>query len=100
MIATSVGATTMGRGCDTAILDGPVSADQAVSDAERTTANTWIDATLRSRLNDPRQGGNHCRHATLARTRRDWILAGAGARGLDSCSHSAGSGGGRDLDLP
>ena len=42
MIATSVGATTMGRGCDTAILDDPVSADQAVSDAERTTANTWI----------------------------------------------------------
>src|SRR5439155_13787821 len=50
MIATSVGATTMGRGCDTAILDDPVSADQAVSDAERTTANNWIDATLRSRL--------------------------------------------------
>src|SRR5436853_730871 len=56
MIATSVGATTMGRGCDTAILDDPVSADQAVSDAERTTANTWIDATLRSRLNDPAKG--------------------------------------------
>src|SRR3989442_633790 len=56
MIATSVGATTMGRGCDTAILDDPVSADQAVSDAERTTANTWIDATLRSRLNDPARG--------------------------------------------
>src|SRR5256712_7833383 len=58
MIATSVGATTMGRGCDTAILDDPVSADQAVSDAERTTANTWIDATLRSRLNDPARGAN------------------------------------------
>jgi predicted phage terminase large subunit-like protein len=56
MIATSVGATTMGRGCDTAILDDPVSADQAVSDAERTTANNWIDATLRSRLNDPAEG--------------------------------------------
>ena len=56
MIATSVGATTMGRGCDTAILDDPVSADQAVSDAERTTANNWIDATLRSRLNDPAKG--------------------------------------------
>jgi predicted phage terminase large subunit-like protein len=27
-----------------------------VSDAERTTANNWIDATLRSRLNDPAKG--------------------------------------------
>src|SRR5215470_9387161 len=56
MIATSVGATAMGRGCDTAILDDPVSADQVLSDAERTRANNWIDATLRSRLNDPATG--------------------------------------------
>jgi hypothetical protein len=34
----------------------PISADQALSDAERTTANNWIDATLRSRLNDPATG--------------------------------------------
>jgi hypothetical protein len=53
MIAT--GATAMGRGCDTAILDDPVNADQALSDAERKTANDWIDNTLRSRLNDPAQ---------------------------------------------
>jgi predicted phage terminase large subunit-like protein len=56
MIATSVGATAMGRGCDTAIVDDPTSADQAQSDAERTTANNWLDATLRSRLNDPSTG--------------------------------------------
>ncbi len=56
MIATSVGATAMGRGCDTAVLDDSVSADQALSDAERATANNWIDATLRSRLNDPATG--------------------------------------------
>ena len=56
MIATSVGATAMGRGCDTAILDDPVSADQALSDAERTKANVSIDNTLRSRLNDPATG--------------------------------------------
>lgn len=56
MIATSVGATAMGRGCDTAILDDPVSADQAMSDAERNTANNWVDNTLRSRLNDPATG--------------------------------------------
>ena len=56
MISTSVGATVMGRGCDTAILDDAVSANQALSDAERTTANNWIDSTLRSRLNDPANG--------------------------------------------
>jgi predicted phage terminase large subunit-like protein len=56
MIATSVGATVMGRGCDTAILDDPLSANQALSVAERTTANNWIDSTLRSRLNDPATG--------------------------------------------
>src|SRR5439155_10018737 len=38
------------------ILDDPVSADQALSEAERTRANNWIDATLRSRLNDPSTG--------------------------------------------
>src|SRR5438045_5176450 len=56
MLATSVGATAMGRGCDTAIVDDPVSADQALSDAERTRANNWHDSTLRSRLNDPSTG--------------------------------------------
>lgn len=56
MFATSVGATAMGRGCDTAIIDDPVSADQALSDAERTRANNWHDSTLRSRLNDPATG--------------------------------------------
>jgi predicted phage terminase large subunit-like protein len=56
MIATSIGGTTQGRGCDVAIVDDPVSPDQALSDAERSTANNWIDNTLRSRLNDPATG--------------------------------------------
>jgi predicted phage terminase large subunit-like protein len=56
MIATSIGGTTQGRGCDVAIIDDPVSPDQALSDAERKTANNWIDNTLRSRLNDPASG--------------------------------------------
>src|SRR6266853_5290834 len=56
MIATSVGATAWGRGCDTAIVDDPVSAEQALSDAERTYANNWMGGTLRSRLNDPATG--------------------------------------------
>ncbi len=56
MIATSVGAAAFGRGCDTAILDDPISADQAQSIAGRTTANNWFDNVLRSRLNDPASG--------------------------------------------
>jgi hypothetical protein len=56
MIATSVGATAWGRGCDTAILDDPLSADQALSVTERTTANNWMVTTLPSRLNDPPTG--------------------------------------------
>ncbi len=57
MIATSVGASALGRGGDILIVDDPVNADQALSDAERTTVNNWIDNTLRSRLNDPAFGG-------------------------------------------
>ena len=56
MISTSVGATTLGRGGDTAIVDDPTSIDQAMSDVERTNANNWLDATLRNRLNDPATG--------------------------------------------
>lgn len=56
MIATSVGAGVQGRGCDTAILDDPLSAEQAVSVATRTTVNNWFGHTLLSRLNDPATG--------------------------------------------
>jgi predicted phage terminase large subunit-like protein len=56
MIASSVGATAWGRGADTLIVDDPVNASQALSDAERKAANDWIDNTLRSRLNDPAGG--------------------------------------------
>src|SRR4029077_1284602 len=93
MIATSVGATAMGRGCDTAILDDPVSADQALSDAERTRANNWLDATLRSRLNDPATGAIILVMQRL-RVGSYGILAGAGTRSLDPRSNSTRSGGG------
>ena len=56
MIATSVGGTVTGKGGDTLIVDDPLSADQAISDLERTTANHWFDTTLRSRLNNPANG--------------------------------------------
>jgi predicted phage terminase large subunit-like protein len=56
MISTSVGATTLGRGADTLILDDPVSANQVLSDTERKSANGWIDSVWGSRLNHPSTG--------------------------------------------
>lgn len=56
MIATSVGGTATGKGADTIIIDDPLSASQALSEAERKTANDWIDNTIKSRLNDPSTG--------------------------------------------
>lgn len=56
MIATSVGGTATGKGADTIIIDDPLSASQALSEAERKTANDWIDNTIKSRLNDPSSG--------------------------------------------
>ena len=56
MIATSILGTATGQGGDTLIIDDPLNPSQAVSDVERTKANTTIDNTFRSRLNDPSSG--------------------------------------------
>lgn len=53
MISTSTGSGAEGRGGDIAILDDPMSSQQAMSDVERTAANKWISNTLKQRLNDP-----------------------------------------------
>lgn len=53
MVATSTGSGAEGRGGDTALLDDPMSNQQALSDVERTAANRWVDNTLKQRLNDP-----------------------------------------------
>lgn len=56
MIATSVGATGTGRGGDILLLDDGLSADQALSEAERKSAHSWFRDTFRTRLNDPATG--------------------------------------------
>lgn len=53
MISTSTGSGAEGRGGDIAILDDPMSSQQALSDVERLAANKWISNTLKQRLNDP-----------------------------------------------
>lgn len=51
-LAISVGTGT-GEGGDRLVLDDPMSADQAESDAERDAANEWCDATFSTRANNP-----------------------------------------------
>ena len=53
MIATSTGSGAEGFGADTAVLDDPMSLQQAFSDSERYSNNRWSSNTLRQRLNDP-----------------------------------------------
>lgn len=56
MIATSVGASAMGKGGDTLVLDDSMSPDQVMSEAERAATFDWHDQTWSSRLNDPAHG--------------------------------------------
>ncbi|HMK22557.1 MAG TPA: hypothetical protein VK466_09500, partial [Terriglobales bacterium] len=53
MIATSTGSGAEGLGADTAVVDDPMSLQQALSDSERYSNNRWSSNTLRQRLNDP-----------------------------------------------
>jgi hypothetical protein len=50
---TSTGSGAEGLGADTAMLDDPMSLQQALSDSERYSNNRWSCDTLRQRLNDP-----------------------------------------------
>jgi predicted phage terminase large subunit-like protein len=55
-LATSVGGTLTGRGGDFIIIDDPLKASDALSDAKRNDANEWFRSTTLSRLDDPRTG--------------------------------------------
>src|SRR6201993_2159685 len=55
-IATSVGGVLTGRGADIIIIDDPLKPEEALSQAQRRSANEWFDHTLYSRLNDKQTG--------------------------------------------
>src|SRR5262252_5559817 len=55
-LATSTGGVLTGRGADFILIDDPLKPDEALSDAQRKTANDWFSHTLYSRLNDKRCG--------------------------------------------
>ena len=54
--ATSINGQATGRGGDIIIVDDPLSAGAAESEAVRNSTNEWISSTLFSRLNDKREG--------------------------------------------
>lgn len=54
--STSVGGGFTGRGADVIVIDDPLKADEALSDARRGSVNEWYDNTLRSRLNRQAEG--------------------------------------------
>src|SRR5919199_90610 len=55
-LATSVGGTATGEGGDLLVIDDPHKADEVESDARRAAVLDWHDATMATRLNDPRRG--------------------------------------------
>ncbi|MEQ1812092.1 MAG: phage terminase large subunit, partial [Terricaulis sp.] len=54
--ATSVGGTVTGRGGNTIIVDDAMKPEDALSEAKRSAALEWFDATLASRLDDKENG--------------------------------------------
>lgn len=55
-LATSVGGVLTGRGADIIIIDDPLKADDAHSEAQRVKVNEWYSAALVSRLNQKNNG--------------------------------------------
>jgi len=55
-LATSVGGTSTGDGGNFLIVDDPLNPQQAASELQRNTANTWFDQTFTTRLRDKENG--------------------------------------------
>lgn len=55
-LATSVGGVLTGRGADIIIIDDPLKADDAHSEAQRNKVNEWYSSALVSRLNQKSEG--------------------------------------------
>ncbi|KUJ80901.1 hypothetical protein AVO45_07705 [Ruegeria marisrubri] len=55
-IATSVGGTFTGKGTNLTIIDDPIKADDAFSEARRDDVFNWITSTVISRFDDPKRG--------------------------------------------
>lgn len=85
-IATSIGGTLTGRGADIIIIDDPLKAEDAQSDATRRRVLEWYTGALTTRLNDKRTG---VIILVMQRLHED-----------DLAGHLIAIGGWRHLDLP
>jgi predicted phage terminase large subunit-like protein len=54
--STSITGGFTGRGADVVVIDDPLKAGEALSDAQRKSVNEWYDTTLQSRLNKQEEG--------------------------------------------
>ena len=84
--ATSVGGTLTGRGADLIIVDDPLKAEEAMSEAVRRRVIDWYAGTLVSRLNDKENGPIV---VVMQRLHED-----------DLAGHLIGQGSWQHLDLP
>lgn len=84
--ATSVGGTLTGRGADLIVIDDPLNAAEAQSEAARKRVIDWFGGSLVSRLNDKRTGAIV---AVMQRLHED-----------DLAGHVLRQGGWEHLDLP
>ena len=84
--ATSVGGTLTGRGADLIVIDDPLNAAEAQSEAARKRVIDWFGGSLVSRLNDKRTGTIV---AVMQRLHED-----------DLAGHVLRQGGWEHLDLP
>jgi predicted phage terminase large subunit-like protein len=70
-LATSVGGVLTGRGADLIIIDDPLKPDEALSESQRKSVNSWYDNSLLSRLNDKTKG---CIIVTMQRLHQDDLV--------------------------
>ena len=84
--ATSIGGTLTGRGADLIIVDDPLKAEEAMSEAARKRVIDWYAGTLVSRLNDKENG--------------PIIVIMQRLHENDLAGHLLGHGGWEHLDLP
>lgn len=55
-LSVSVGGGAIGRGGNFIIIDDPLKPDEALSETQRKSVNSWYDHTLITRLNNKREG--------------------------------------------
>src|SRR5262245_31322639 len=84
--ATSIGGTLTGRGADLIIVDGPVKAEEAMSESARRRVIEWFGGTLVAGLNDKERG--------------PIVVVMQRLHENDLAGHLFGQGGWQHLDLP